>query len=153
MDNLGGVHGILASRVEQLEQDLRAGHVGSVSLVQSNHGRQHSTGCLPLLRAALETGEATAQQYAALADRIELLAGRLQLYATHLALDDQGRHVPTRGVVDPGGLDRRRAAIGLEAWSGYVHGVGGRPGLTGSSESEADDEGRRDAGVNFLDAT
>jgi hypothetical protein len=109
-------------------------------LVLQHSDRDLQEHCLPLLRTALGTGEATAQQYAAVADRIELLAGVLQLYGTHLALDDQGRHVPTRGVVEPGGLDRRRAAIGLEAWSGYVLGMGGRPGPTGSSESRDEDE-------------
>ena len=84
--------------------------------------------CLPLLRQALAAGEVTAQQYAAVADRIALLEGGLQIFATHLALDAEGRHVPTHGVDDPALLDHRRAGTGLAPWSDYVVGLGGRPG-------------------------
>lgn len=84
--------------------------------------------CLPVLRQALESGEATSQQYAAVVDRTELLSGRLQTYATHLRLDGQGRHRPTRGVAKSLWLDERRVEIGLDNWTAYVRGCGGTPG-------------------------
>ncbi len=95
--------------------------------------------CLPLVRRALESGEATAQQYAALVDRTELVSGKLQTYATHLRLDAHGRHVPTRGVAEPFWLDERRSKIGLDAWTTYVRGLGGTPGPLDPDTQDADE--------------
>lgn len=75
---------------------------------------------LPALRRAFEEGEAPAQHLAAVVDREALESEHLQVYGTHLSLDDAGEHVATVGVVDPDRLDERRAELTLTPWVEYV---------------------------------
>lgn len=69
---------------------------------------------LPMLAAACEAGEADWGEYAPSFDRTELELGRPQVYGTQMEMDEElGEYVP-RPMVDPGGVDERRAAIGME---------------------------------------
>ena len=78
--------------------------------------------CRDLVADAVRHGDADPEHLAALADRVELEAGRLQLYGTHLepAPDQPHGWRALRGVVDPPHLDERRAAIGRKPWTEYL---------------------------------
>jgi hypothetical protein len=74
-----------------------------------------------LLSDAVDEGEARPGQLAALRDRIELEAGRPQLYGTHLEPDsDGGSWRPVRGLDDETAVDARRGALGLQPWRSYL---------------------------------
>lgn len=69
--------------------------------------------CLALLQAAVAAGEAPAWQAAMMLDRNLTFEGRPQVYGTQFDWDDDGRMSP-RPIDDHGGVDRRRAEVGLE---------------------------------------
>ena len=68
--------------------------------------------CLPLLEDAVARGDASARDLAYLQDRVLLHRGQPQLYGTQYMERDGILTLWT--VQDPGGLDERRAALGLE---------------------------------------
>jgi hypothetical protein len=68
---------------------------------------------LPLLQEAVARDDALAWQAAYLEDRIRACEGRTQRYGTQLDWDDDGQLSPYPPVEDPGGVDARRAAVGL----------------------------------------
>jgi 23S rRNA (guanosine2251-2'-O)-methyltransferase len=68
---------------------------------------------LPLLQAAVETGDADPRQLATLTDRVAAVAGEAQVYGTIALLASDGEIEYPLPVGDAGGLDERRAAIGL----------------------------------------
>jgi len=75
--------------------------------------------CEEALAVAVSTGDAKPGQLAALRDRIELEAGRTQLYGSHLEpVGDTWRAV--RGIEDLAEVDARRAELGLKPWHGYL---------------------------------
>jgi hypothetical protein len=75
--------------------------------------------CERLLTAAVSGRDAKPGQLAALRDRIELEAGRPQLYGSHLEPHgDSWRAV--RGIEDRDAVDARRAALGLKPWTEYL---------------------------------
>jgi len=76
--------------------------------------------CLAALRDAVAGGDANPEHLAAVSDRIELESGELQIFGTHLALDDDGAHIPLVGVIDPDDLDDRRTQLGLQPWAAYI---------------------------------
>ncbi len=61
--------------------------------------------------------------YANLYDRIAEQEGRPQRYATQRARCVDGRHAMPDNVEDPAGLERRRAALGLQAMPEYLKGL------------------------------
>ncbi len=68
---------------------------------------------LPLLRSAVETGDADPRHYATLADRTAAVAGEPQEYGTILILADDGEPEFPLQVRDAGALEQRRADLGL----------------------------------------
>ena len=68
--------------------------------------------CLPILRAAVERGEATAAQVAYLEDRIAYFERRPQRYGTQFDWDARGMMSPW-DLEDPANVDALRAAVGL----------------------------------------
>jgi hypothetical protein len=68
--------------------------------------------CLPLLEDAVARGDASPRDLAYLRDRVLLHRGEPQLYGTQYIERDGVLTLWT--VQDPGGLDGRRAALGLE---------------------------------------
>jgi hypothetical protein len=74
--------------------------------------------CLGLLAAAVEAGEATAQQLAYLTDRVLLAEGKQQEYGTQVTARG-GRWMP-RNLRDPDGVDTRRAGVGLGTIAEYL---------------------------------
>lgn len=69
--------------------------------------------CLPLLEAAVASGDAPAWQHAYLLDRVLHARGEPQVYGTQYVWAGGGdKSVPWR-IADPAGVDARRRAIGL----------------------------------------
>jgi 23S rRNA (guanosine2251-2'-O)-methyltransferase len=68
---------------------------------------------LPVLGAAVESGDADPRHFATLVDRTAVIAGELQQYGTIVVLADDGEPELTVPVHDAGKLDERRASIGL----------------------------------------
>jgi hypothetical protein len=89
-------------------------------LLVQHGGPDVQRACIGALRDAVTAGDADAEHLAAVTDRIELETGGLQIYGTHLMLDDDGEHAPLVGVVDADRLDDRRRELGLEPWATYV---------------------------------
>lgn len=68
---------------------------------------------LPLLEAAVRSGDADPRQLATLTDRVAAVAGQQQRYGTIAMLASDGEVEFPLPVADPAALDQRRAAIGL----------------------------------------
>ena len=73
--------------------------------------------CLRLMREAPE-GEVSRADAAYLEDRVRVHEGRPQLYGTQFHTDERGELVPLP-IEDPGRLDERRAAAGLQPLAEY----------------------------------
>ena len=110
---------------EKLERVVGEFGWPGISLV-SNEGAeaawlvlQHAIGnpelqrrCLPLLKAAAETGEIPVFQFACLEDRICVFEGRPQRYGTQFDWDANGMMSP-HPLQDPKGVDGYRRSVGL----------------------------------------
>jgi 23S rRNA (guanosine2251-2'-O)-methyltransferase len=70
---------------------------------------------LPLLQAAVESGDADPRHLATLTDRTAALAGEQQVFGTIVLLADDGEIEYPLPVADAARLEERRAAIGLSA--------------------------------------
>lgn len=68
---------------------------------------------LPLLNAAVETGDADPRHLATLTDRAAAVAGERQMYGTIVILAEDGEPEFPLPVADAGRLETRRAEIGL----------------------------------------
>jgi hypothetical protein len=76
--------------------------------------------CANLLGDTVAAGDGNPEQLAALLDRVELEAGREQLFGTHLEQVDDGDWAPIRGISDPVETDARRRRLGLKPWADYL---------------------------------
>ncbi|MFD8423528.1 DUF6624 domain-containing protein [Streptomyces sp. NPDC059466] len=74
---------------------------------------------LELLKAAVEAEDASPRHLAYLTDRVLVAAGGPQVYGTQYTDDGDGLNLRLQPVADPGGLDERRAALGLEPAAEY----------------------------------
>ena len=68
---------------------------------------------LPVLRLAVESGDADARHFATLVDRSAVVAGEPQQYGTIVVLAEDGEPEFTVPVHDAGKLEERRASVGL----------------------------------------
>ncbi|MDE1145311.1 MAG: hypothetical protein PW843_01675 [Azospirillaceae bacterium] len=74
---------------------------------------------LPLAQAAAEAGRSPGAGYALLHDRLALATNTVQLYGTQGACDEISHTWHAYTLADPGQLDGRRAALGLEPATAY----------------------------------
>jgi len=74
--------------------------------------------CLELMEKAVQVGEALAQNFVYLTDRVRSKEGKLQLYGTLLKFAE-GRYVPFP-IEDEANVDKRRAAVGLPTLAEYL---------------------------------
>ena len=96
-------------------------------------------GMLPALERAAAAGEARPAEVAMLEDRIRVFEGRPQRYGTQYDWDEAGMWmVPMGSVEDPGAVDQRRRAVGLEPM------VGRRPPPPGEEPPDDVEARRRD---------
>lgn len=69
--------------------------------------------CVELLAASVKAGEASGYHLAMLHDRVLIRQGQPQIYGSQHEIDEQGRMRPLP-IANPGGVDERRKAVGLE---------------------------------------
>ena len=121
-ERMASVHNENATKLDQIIDEF--GWPGS-SLV-GNDGAEaawlivmHAIGnpsfqrkCLPILKKAVETGEASAAAVACLDDRICVFEGRPQRYGTQFDWNGNGILCP-HSLLDPEKVDQYRASVGL----------------------------------------
>ncbi len=98
--------------------------------------------CLDLVTAAAAQGEASRTDLAYLTDRVLLAGGEPQEYGTQATVRD-GRYAPVN-LRDPGGVDQRRASVGLPPLAEYLHNMAQAygPPPAGSEASSGDQRPR-----------
>ena len=74
---------------------------------------------LELLEVAVAAGDAPPRHLAYLTDRALVAAGELQVYGTQYTDDGDGSNLRLQPVAEPGRLDERRTAMGLEPAAEY----------------------------------
>jgi len=95
--------------------------------------------CLPLLRDAVARGDASPADLAYLTDRVLMERGEPQIHGTQYQFSDGVLGLwPVR---DPAGLDKRRAALGLEPEAVNRARLLAAEGLTGEHQDDAPDGG------------
>ncbi|MFI9591177.1 DUF6624 domain-containing protein [Nonomuraea sp. NPDC052265] len=94
-----------------------AAHVAWVLIQHADLDLEFQRSCLPLLRAAVDAGQAKASDLAYLIDRVRVAEGRPQVYGTQYWVQD-GVFGP-RPTEDPDRLDKRRAEVGLAPQADY----------------------------------
>ncbi|MFD8563102.1 DUF6624 domain-containing protein [Streptosporangium canum] len=94
-----------------------AAHAAWVLAQHADADPEFQRSCLPLLRAAVDAGQAKPSEWAYLIDRVRVAEGRLQVYGTQYWTQD-GVLRP-RPIEDPAGLDERRTEVGLAAQADY----------------------------------
>lgn len=84
-------------------------------IVQHADRRPHfQARCLPLLKAAVEAGQAEADDYAYLYDRVQVAKGGKQLYATQTTTDDSTKERFFQAIEDEAKVQERRTKMGVE---------------------------------------
>jgi hypothetical protein len=80
---------------------------------------------LPLMRAAVQKGNASPMNFAYLVDRVALRQGKKQLYGSQLARDNVTGEYYILPLDDPDNVDMRRTEVGLGKLQDYVshHGM------------------------------
>ena len=79
---------------------------------------------LPIMREAVKTGKARADQLALLEDRVALKQGRKQIYGSQLGMDPITKKTYVCPLDDPGNVDTRRAKVGLPPMQEYLEPAG-----------------------------
>jgi hypothetical protein len=101
-----------------LVADERA-HIVWMLAQHADHDRAFQLRCLELLKRAVAEGEASPCNLAYLTDRVLLADDEPQIYGTQLtARNDE---LAPRRLRDPGTVDQRRAALGLETLNAYLY--------------------------------
>ncbi len=77
---------------------------------------------LPMMRLAVQKGNALAKDLALLEDRVAMRVGKSQIYGSQVGIDKDSKSYYLFPVVDPDHLDDRRAKVGLEPISNYLKG-------------------------------
>jgi hypothetical protein len=80
---------------------------------------------LPMMREAVQKGNAKAQDFAFLVDRVALRKGERQIYGTQIGPDPETYEWVVRPLIDPDNVDKRRAEVGLGTLQDYIsdHGM------------------------------
>ncbi len=97
---------------------VEGAHTAWLLAQHADRDRAFQRRCLELLRRAVDDGEASAADLAYLTDRVLLANGEPQFFGTQLTARD-GQLVPCR-LRDPGAVDARRAAAGLDTLDAYL---------------------------------
>lgn len=79
---------------------------------------------LPLMRVAVQNGNASPSNFAYLADRVALRQGKKQLYGSQLARDLLTGEYYISPLEDPDNVDMRRTEVGLGKLQDYVSHLG-----------------------------
>lgn len=75
---------------------------------------------LPVMRKAVEQGNAQARELALLEDRVAIGEGRKQVYGSQLSWNQQTNVMYVLPMEDPDSVDQRRAKMGLQPMADYL---------------------------------
>lgn len=75
---------------------------------------------LPMLREAVERGDAMASDLALMEDRIALRQGKKQIYGSQIGLNRETGEYYLSPLQDPDNVNKRRAKVGLEPLEDYL---------------------------------
>lgn len=75
---------------------------------------------LPMMRSAVQQGNAQASSLALLEDRVALAEGRPQTYGSQIMRDSATGKYHVRPLLDPDKVDERRSSVGLGPLADYV---------------------------------
>lgn len=75
---------------------------------------------LPMMREAVQKGNANASSLALLEDRVALRQGRRQTYGSQISRDEETGAFYVSPLDDPDNVDERRAMVGLQPLQDYV---------------------------------
>lgn len=78
---------------------------------------------LPMMRDAVQKGNARGSELALLEDRVALGLGQPQIYGSQLSQKNDGT-IYLRAMIDPDNVDKRRALVGLDPIANYVANFG-----------------------------
>jgi hypothetical protein len=79
---------------------------------------------LPMMREAVQKGNAKAQDFAFLVDRVALRKGERQIYGSQIARDPETGKWFVDPLIDPDNVDKRRAEVGLDKFQDYISDFG-----------------------------
>jgi hypothetical protein len=98
------------------------GHYGNLALflVIQHSNLETQEKYLPMIREAVEKGNADPANLALLEDRVALRHGKKQIYGTQVAYDETTGESYVLALEDPDNVDSRRTAIGLEKLKDYL---------------------------------
>ena len=75
---------------------------------------------LPMMREAVQLGNANPSSLALLEDRVALRQGNRQIYGSQIGRDQETGDFYVSPLIDPENVDKRRAEVGLGPISDYV---------------------------------
>ena len=75
---------------------------------------------LPMMRDAVEKGNARGERLALLEDRVAIKNGRKQIYGSQINRDLQTGEYYVLPLIDPDNVDKRRAEVGLGSLQAYI---------------------------------
>ncbi|MDR2971764.1 MAG: hypothetical protein LBU83_07560 [Bacteroidales bacterium] len=75
---------------------------------------------LPMMREAVNKGNASASSLALLEDRVALGKGEKQIYGSQIGRDNETEEYYVLPLMDPDNVDKRRAEVGLEPIQNYI---------------------------------
>jgi len=80
---------------------------------------------LPMMREAVQKGNAKAQHLAFLEDRVALRKGERQIYGSQIGPDPETGEWTVAPLIDPDNVDKRRTEVGLGTLQDYIsdHGM------------------------------
>ena len=79
---------------------------------------------LPMMREAVQKGNAKAKDLAFLEDRVALRKGKKQIYGSQIAPDPETGEYIVLPLIDPENVDKRRAEVGLGKLQDYISDFG-----------------------------
>ncbi|WP_162056464.1 DUF6624 domain-containing protein [Pontibacter pamirensis] len=94
---------------------------------------------LPLMREAVQKGNANAGSLALLEDRVALSQGKKQIYGSQIGRDTESGEYCVLPLEDPDNVDKRRAAVGLQPLAEYIK----RWGITWDAEQHKKEARRK----------
>jgi hypothetical protein len=114
----------LAKIIEKYGWPARSavGQEGSLAafLVVQHGDLEYQKKYLPLLKEAVNKGEADRDDAAMLEDRILMREGKKQIYGTQLHYNEATKKLELWPIQDEEGVDARRASVGLEPLAKYL---------------------------------
>ncbi len=75
---------------------------------------------LPMMREAVQKGNAQASSLALMEDRVALRQGKKQIYGSQIGSDQETGEYYVSPMIDPENVDKRRVAVGLEPIKDYL---------------------------------